>query len=366
MREQMISALYEAPLADRPFAAVAPLLRRITNAGSIMFKFAPAGRADSGSIVADAEWDCQDSSDLYCRVYQRQDPVSYAAMAVGQFYRFEDLIGRDQLTRSDFYTQLCRPLNIDHAFFFYLGRHHGLDAWLNGARDTRRGAFSSEEAGRVRGLLPHLERSVRLFSRLAQQQARTLIYSESVAALGVGVLLLDRQGVIVDANEEAQRIVADGWALASEDGRLHWPGAGRHEASVLLDRVAGDGSGASQALTLHNGSGRRMRLVIRRTDSLIDGDSVNPPAFVVYLDREERQLPPRLAAIIAEQFDLTPVESRFALLLAEGSDLQACAERLGVTLTTARTYCKRVLAKTGTSRQAELVRLILGSLVRLS
>jgi DNA-binding CsgD family transcriptional regulator len=42
------------------------------------------------------------------------------------------------------------------------------------------------------------------------------------------------------------------------------------------------------------------------------------------------------------------------------------AARLGVTLTSARTYCKRVLAKTGASRQAELVGQVLTSLARLS
>jgi DNA-binding CsgD family transcriptional regulator len=59
------------------------------------------------------------------------------------------------------------------------------------------------------------------------------------------------------------------------------------------------------------------------------------------------------------QFGLTPAESRFVIEILKGDGIGAAAERLGILPGTARTHLHRVLAKTGTRRQADLVRLIL-------
>ena len=47
-----------------------------------------------------------------------------------------------------------------------------------------------------------------------------------------------------------------------------------------------------------------------------------------------------------------------AVELAEGEGLPAVAERLGVSRATTVTHAARVMAKTGTRRQAELARLL--------
>ena len=67
--------------------------------------------------------------------------------------------------------------------------------------------------------------------------------------------------------------------------------------------------------------------------------------------------------------DVTRAEAALALELLPGRGLQVAADRLRITLTTARTHLAHVFEKTGTTRQAELVRLILqsaGSLDRMT
>jgi DNA-binding CsgD family transcriptional regulator len=58
-------------------------------------------------------------------------------------------------------------------------------------------------------------------------------------------------------------------------------------------------------------------------------------------------------------YGLTPTEARLADLLLEGLEVRDIANRLTMTLETARFHLKRVLAKTGTRRQTELMRLML-------
>lgn len=51
-------------------------------------------------------------------------------------------------------------------------------------------------------------------------------------------------------------------------------------------------------------------------------------------------------------------------LLATGEDLRRIADQLSVSINTVRAQTKSILAKTGTSRQADLVRLLLTSPAR--
>jgi DNA-binding CsgD family transcriptional regulator len=59
------------------------------------------------------------------------------------------------------------------------------------------------------------------------------------------------------------------------------------------------------------------------------------------------------------EFGLTKAEARLALRLAEGSSLASAAQAFNVKLTTIRSQLQQVFAKTGTSRQTELVAMLL-------
>src|SRR5262249_43558600 len=63
-------------------------------------------------------------------------------------------------------------------------------------------------------------------------------------------------------------------------------------------------------------------------------------------------------AILQRAFDLTPAETRLALGLIRGHDLQAIAQLNGVRVGTLRIQLKSIFTKTQTSRQAELVTLL--------
>jgi DNA-binding CsgD family transcriptional regulator len=67
-----------------------------------------------------------------------------------------------------------------------------------------------------------------------------------------------------------------------------------------------------------------------------------------------------------ELFELNTMEAGLALQIARGRTLTEAALALKLSEQTARTYSKQIFAKTGTHRQAELVRLILTSVVHLS
>ena len=63
--------------------------------------------------------------------------------------------------------------------------------------------------------------------------------------------------------------------------------------------------------------------------------------------------------VLRHRYGLTPTECRLAHLLCQGLKVSEASKQMGITLETARYHLKRVMAKTSTHRQAELVRLML-------
>ena len=72
----------------------------------------------------------------------------------------------------------------------------------------------------------------------------------------------------------------------------------------------------------------------------------------------QRSAPPTLERLM-ESFALTRSEARLTQSLVMGNALDSAAAAIGVTESSARTYLKRIFAKTDCSRQAELVSKVL-------
>jgi DNA-binding CsgD family transcriptional regulator len=79
-------------------------------------------------------------------------------------------------------------------------------------------------------------------------------------------------------------------------------------------------------------------------------------ALILVRDLDETAVP--LEAHLRSVFGLTKAEARIALEVATGEGLKPVAERLGISMNTAHTQLRAVFEKTGTSRQAELVRVL--------
>jgi DNA-binding CsgD family transcriptional regulator len=82
------------------------------------------------------------------------------------------------------------------------------------------------------------------------------------------------------------------------------------------------------------------------------------PAAIVFAKDLERAGTPSLTAF-QRHYGLTPAQAALVRELAMGDGVAAAASRLGISYATARSHLLQVFQKTGTSRQAELVRLIL-------
>lgn len=370
MHSDVIGAVYEAANNERSWASALSALRHVTGARRMMLKFSAVDEAYDSEIYSaspfgEADWAIDGPATIYRQRFQYEDPVRYDGISPGEVRQLEDLIDRRAFVASGFYQEHCRPLGVDHAFFGYLGQIDGVKAWFSGARGSDQGPFSPAEVDLARGLLPHLARAAQMQRRTARQASQSAIYAQSVSALGVGAILLDQKGRIVHTNEAADILLTGSSPISRVGDRLRLAGAAQQALGSALCELAASVDLRGYHVVRAEDGCASVNLMIRRAADVVGGSVAYPIAFVVYVNRHTQPLPASAVDFAMKTFALSRSEARLAVLLAEGHSLEEVAACLGVTLLTARTYCKRTLMKTGASRQSQLVRLITDSLARL-
>jgi DNA-binding CsgD family transcriptional regulator len=91
----------------------------------------------------------------------------------------------------------------------------------------------------------------------------------------------------------------------------------------------------------------------------------HPPAAILFVNDPEQSCAVPLPNQLRAAFGLTPTEALVAARIFEGEGLRPAAEALGMGVTTARTHLQRIFDKTGTRKQAELVRMLARALPNL-
>jgi DNA-binding CsgD family transcriptional regulator len=214
--------------------------------------------------------------------------------------------------------------------------------------------------------MPHLDGAIGLHRRLCGAELMAGHMAAVLDQLPHAVILVSGNGRRVATNREADRI------LQNRDGLVHERGELRAATQAATDRLrtalqaavrtgAGEGLDAPTPLALPRPSGRRPLAVMvaplpaQRVAFNDDGAA----AAVFVTDPEHGRTPDYKA--IAALFGLTPAESRLVTCLVTGQNLEEAATSLQVKLESVRTRLKTVFEKTGTHRQAELVRLVMNS-----
>lgn len=367
LSEALIEAIYEGPIERDAWSSFLHDCRISLRSSSALMMFRTPSAGGEFTDIADADWQTHAMSQIYYRQYAAFNPLDYDAMDTGRTYGYEDFIGAAEFRQSPYYRNFCRPQGLDHALVLYVGEADGLRAWLNFSRSDDVGRYTLAESAQLLALGPHLHRALRIYAALERRRLESLAYRRTGDSLRLATLLLDEHGRVSSMNESASVLLA-GHPNLRLKGKALYPI--RPDDRRLLDmnlRQILDGSAETDCAALIIGalSGRPVSLLMRRMPRV--GMDLRHPggAAVIYL--QECGLPVGLAKaeLVATLFGLTPTESRLAVMLAEGESLREIAANLGIAELTARTYSKRIFAKTGASRQSDLVRLILTSLAML-
>lgn len=167
-------------------------------------------------------------------------------------------------------------------------------------------------------------------------------------AIATAILVVRGDGELVHANRSAQAQLTSGGALRERCGRIIGVLDGGRLAS-LIATAAGDALRQRHAVVLRDSAGDP-RIVRAQALPQADGEDL------VLLQLEDRTPTLPSAALLCACYDLTGAEARIALALLAGERLRDAAARLSIGISTARSQLAAVFAKTGVTRQSELVR----------
>lgn len=260
----------------------------------------------------------------------------------------------------------CSP----HALVLPIGRVPGhsplvITIFFEDLDDQRRGAA---EAAYLRRR-PFAVGYFRLWQleRLHRHQVNAL--QAALDLVDIGIALITKSGTLGFVNKAARNLLDEGNGLYEQRGRLR---ARSRADSIVLDvsitevlDASGD-PGLQRRVPLftvdRSNKSPLIVSVLPAPGSVTEDGEIAALFFAVNPDQDIG----KLSAAVCQVFHLTPLETKLACELASGSSLAEAAKKLGVKEATARSYLKAIFMKTGTNRQAALVRLILMSLVRAS
>jgi len=286
-----------------------------------------------------------------------------AKLAVGTVTVWEMIMPRSEFCRTDFYNEWCKPQGIEAAIATNLLVEGPVSTVIATYRPYAEGDFDATETKLFAALIPHLQRAVQLQLRLAGLDGLPESSAEILNRLSQGVLLVDAKARVIFANRTAESILRVGRGLfLGRDGlRGEIPGETRRLRHIIADCEPRPGLGtAGGRLQLSRENGVPLTvLVVPHRAGFGWIDVVRPRAILFITDPEETAFVPR--QWLCEAFGLTPAEATVAVEILAADGLQAAADRLRISVATARTHLAHVFDKTGTRRQAELVRLLLRS-----
>jgi DNA-binding CsgD family transcriptional regulator/PAS domain-containing protein len=348
--EAVVATLYGSPFSDAPWRDAVELLCDHLDAVLMVLSFR-LGQSGAPTISVRAVRDNGERIwDGFHARHGNTVTFDFDRLAPGQIHAMSELRDRGDEGSERLWRDLLGPEGIGEVYSLPIGRSDTIFAHLTWLKKTGHPVVASERRW-CAAVMPHLDRALDAYQRMRQAELASQLAGGALSHASIGVLALDHEDRIVFINEIAERIVGNSPDLRQRNGRL---AAVRADLSAMLE--------ASR----HGQQVTRIRAQDEEPIDIlmipVEGDDELGPG-----SRPERALyfhamaaPTLLSASLIERlFDLSHMEARLSVLLAEGSTLREAAGHLGITESSARTYSKRIFAKLGVSRQVDLVRMLL-------
>jgi DNA-binding CsgD family transcriptional regulator len=288
--------------------------------------------------------------------FQNVRPARALAVSPGAFTRDTDLMTAEELATDPVYHAFIYPNGLRWSAGCAIQEPSGYSIVFDLMRKDNADPFSDEDIARLNALKPDLARAAFMTSRLAFREAESI--AAALSMVGLPAVVLGENGVAIAMNAEMEALAPLITTGAGNKLLINRPAA----RQLCDDALAGLKAGAVvpvQSIPLAASDGFPATILhvlpVRRMARDVFGRAV-----AVMIATPVGQVGPPDMRVLSGLFDLTPSEARLAREVATGASVESAAVNLGLSIETVRTYMKRVMAKTGTKRQAELAVLLSG------
>ncbi len=361
---QLIERVYDAAIDDAGWDGLAPVIAQTFQSDSTALQI---HRGDSDAVILSMTENVRSRIDEYRAYYWQRDVWVERALdrELPCIAASKDLVTDAEFQETEFYRDWCRYLDV----FYIVGALFpaGSDALavLGIHRSKSAGSYSDASTSLVAMFLPHLQRALRVRDKLRHAATHQCFSLEALDRIDTAAFLLVADGRILFSNKLGEQLLTIGRGIRSQNGHLV---ATTVADSMQLERLLREAHGVSIDMRSRQGvmaiqcaGGRSLHLLVAPLRHTLAG--LQNPAAVVFVRDSARKL--EATATLRALYGLTPTEAQVAQALVNGMTLGEIAAARRASVQTVRTQLKGIFGKTGTTRQAELVGVILRSVASM-
>jgi DNA-binding CsgD family transcriptional regulator len=351
--QRLETAIYEAAIIPEKWASV---LSGITGlAGATGGVFFGVSTVTTSWIASDALKD--DMAEFVSSGWAAKNTRMEIGLRKGLHYlpRFvteADYYTPDELDREAIYNEFFYKKGLGHSAGTIAILPHEDLLCFSFERRRDQGPFDPRQLAALDALRPHLMRASLVTARLGMEQIRTAI--ETLTAVGLPAAAVSETGRVIEANA--------GFAAAD---RI-WTTKGQNRIALIdnfADTMLRDALASlkqmhsNRSIPVRQEAGGAMSAVVQVVPlHRLALDIFGNTAAILVLSRPKTDQ--NNASLLLSLFDLTAAELEVAKGVAGGLTVTEIAAAKGRSVATIRNQVRSVMAKTGSSRQADLIILL--------
>jgi DNA-binding CsgD family transcriptional regulator len=304
-------------------------------------------------------------AESYAERYAKLDPLMAAMFSreIGDVASATELVPRSEFVESEFYKDWAQPQGWAQSVQANLDKSPTNFVYLSLWRNETGGSVRWPTMDRLRLLAPHLRRAVLVRKFVDRHAAEAATLGDTLDGIGPGLFFVNADAQILEANANGRAMLEQGTLVRAYGGRLV-PAARDAEqelTEIFCGLEKGDAASsvrpASVLLSARAGEPfvAHVLPLIERTRRRTG--SAYTAVAAVFVQKASFDLP-SWREIIAKPYKLTPTELRVLFAIVQEGGVPKVSDAMGISASTVKTHLRRLFAKTGTDRQADLVKLV--------
>jgi DNA-binding CsgD family transcriptional regulator len=302
----------------------------------------------------------------YRRTYAMINPLHVPTMAyskVGEVMTVGEAIPVDEFRVSRFYREWVAPQGLGDGMWGLFEKSAASHAGLSVIRSAAAGPVDDEAKRRFLLLYPHFRRAVTIGRIIDLHKFEAAALADTLDGLAAAMFLIDADGRLVHANLAGHAMLDKGDVIRMAAGKFAAVDPQASHALRDFFKQAENGGRAVSTKSIDvplvaRSGDRHVAHVLPLTSGARRRAGVTYSAVAaVFVRKAEVQLPHPLETI-ASVYKLTPAEMRVLMMIVQLGGVPEVAPVLGISEPTVKTHLQHIFEKTGTSRQADLVKLV--------
>ncbi len=305
--------------------------------------------------------------DSYFERYFKINPMFPPVMFldIEQTQQVPDVVPVQEFCQTRFAREWIVPQGICDSVFSTLEKSAGGCTVFMAMRRMSDGLFDDAMRRRFGLILPHVRRALLIGNVIDRHKVEAAALADTLDTLASGMFIVTDTGRVVHANASGYAMLAEGKVLRAPGGRLGANDPAADQALLDIFTAAGGGDAAlgrkGVAVPLMARDDERfVAHVLPLTSGARRKAGISSRAVAAVFVRKAALDLPSPPVAIAQAFRLTPAELRVLFSVVEIGGVSEVADVLGIAEATVKTHLHRLFEKTGTGRQADLVKLVAG------